>query len=136
MLAKMRASAVPNLVLALAIAGCAGGYRPLQFVGGEDLVYPPDALAGGIEGRVVVRYDVTVEGRVLDARIESASPAGLFEEEALQAVRSWRFRPILERGKPVAAPNRVSEVVFKLGDGGLYDRLPAPPRARDVRTVQ
>lgn len=120
----------------LAVAACAGGYRPVQFVGGKDLVYPPDALAAGIEGRVVVRYDVTVEGRVQGARIESASPAGLFEEEALEAVRSWRFRPMLERGKPVAAPARVSEVVFKLGDDGRYDHLPAPKRARETRTSQ
>ena len=108
------------------LGGCAGGHRSLQFIGGKDLLYPPQARAAAIEGRVLVRYDVTIEGRVENARIESAAPAGYFETVALDAVRSWRFRPPLERGKPTAAPNRVSEVVFKLGDDGRYDR--PPPR--------
>ena len=73
---------------------------------------------------MLVRYDVTAEGRVENARIESAVPAGHFEAAALDAVRSWRFRPLLERGTPAAAPNRVSEVAFKLGDDD-YD-LPVP----------
>ena len=111
------------------LVGCAGAYRPLQFIGGKDLLYPPQAKAAGIEGRVLVRYDVTIKGRVANARIESAAPAGYFEAAALDAVRSWRFRPLLERGKPAAAPNRVSEVAFKLGDDGRYDLpLPAPRR--------
>ena len=113
-------------VLLPLFVGCAGGNRPLQFLGGKDLLYPPQARAAGVEGRVLVRYDVTVEGRVENARIDSAAPAGYFENAALDAVRSWRFRPPLERGKPAAAPNRVSEVAFKLGDDGRYD-LPLPP---------
>ena len=121
--------AVLLAVLLPLLVGCAGGHRPLQFIGGKDLLYPPQAMAAGIEGRVLVRYDVTIEGRVENARIESAAPAGYFETAALAAVRSWRFRPPLERGKPAAAPNRVSEVAFKLGDDSRYDLpLPAPRR--------
>lgn len=112
-------------VLLPLFVGCAGAYRPLQFIGGKDLLYPPQARAAGVQGHVLVRYDVTAEGRVENARIESAAPAGYFEAAALDAVRSWRFRPLLERGKPAAAPNRVSEVAFKLDDG-RYD-LPLPP---------
>ena len=121
----MRNAAVFALLLPL-LAGCAGGHRPLQFIGGQDLVYPPQAQAAGIEGRVLVRYDVTAEGLVRNARVDSATPPGHFEAAALATVRSWRFRPLLERGEPTDAPNRVSEVVFKLDDGS-YD-LPVPPR--------
>ena len=116
-------------VLLPLLGGCAGGHRPLQFIGGKDLLYPPQARAAGVQGHVLVRYDVTAEGRVENARIESAAPAGYFEAAALDAVRSWRFRPPLERGKPAAAPNRVSEVAFKLGDDSRYDR--PPPRATE-----
>ena len=121
--------AVAFALLLPLVAGCASGNRPLQFIGGKDLLYPLQARAAGIEGRVLVRYDVTAEGRVENARIESAVPAGHFEAAALDAVRSWRFRPLLERGTPAAAPNRVSEVAFKLGDDGDYD-LPLPPPRR------
>ena len=119
---------------ALAVAGCASNYRPLQFIGGTDLVYPPSAKAAGIEGHVVVSYDVTVEGRVVNAAVTAAEPPGVFDQAALAAVRSWRFRPPLRRGEAVAAPARVSEVVFKLGESGdpaLYQRLPTPPREAD-----
>lgn len=118
----------------LALAGCAGAYRPLQFVGGNDLVYPPDAKAAGVEGRVVVSYDVTAQGLVANAVVTEAQPAGVFEGAALAAVQSWRFRPELRGGQPVVAPARISEVVFKLGEGAdpaLYQRLPMPQRHRD-----
>lgn len=117
--------------VALVAAGCSSNYRPLQFIGGTDLIYPPSAKAAGIEGHVVVTYDVTVEGRVANAVVAEAEPPGVFEQAALAAVRSWRFRPPLQRGEPVEAPARVSEVVFRLGESGdpaLYDRLPTPQR--------
>ena len=121
------------MALALCLAGCAGSPRPLQFIGGEDLVYPPAAKAAALEGRVVVRYDVTAQGRVVNAVVDLAMPRGVFEEAALAMVRSWRFKPLVEGGNAVDALNRVSEVVFKLGDDARYDRLPAPrtPRAPD-----
>ena len=118
------------LLLALASAGCASGFRPPQFAGGTDLVYPEAALAAGVEGRVLVRYDVTEEGRVVNVTVEVAEPPGVFEAAALAAVRSWRFKPAAEAGRVVAARNRVSAVTFQLGDDGKYDHLPAPRGGR------
>lgn len=103
-------------------AGCAGASRPVQLLGGADLVYPDRARAAGIEGVVRVRYDVTVEGRVVNAQVDAADPVGVFEDAALALVRSWRFRPAVEDGQLVAAPARVSEVRFQLGDTDRYDR--------------
>ena len=114
--------------LALALGGCASSSRPLQFVGGDDLVYPPQALAAGIEGRVAVRYDVTAEGRVVNAVVAAGEPPGVFEEAALATVRSWRFRPQVEGGQAVAALNCTSEIRFRLGDDGRHARLPSPQR--------
>lgn len=110
------------------VLGCSSSSRPLQFVGGDDLVYPAQAKADGIEGLVVVGYDVTEEGRVVNAVVRLAEPPGVFDEAALATVRSWRFRPQVERDRAVAAPNRVSEIRFRLGDDGRYDRLPSPQR--------
>ena len=108
----------------LAVAGCAAGHRPPQFIGGADLVYPVAAMAAGVEGRVVVRYDITVDGRVANAVVELAEPPGGFDAAALAAVRSWRFRPAVQGRRLVAAQNRVSEVRFRLGDDGRYDQPP------------
>ena len=110
----------------LALAACAGGFRPPELIGGTDLVYPSEARAAGVEGRVLVRYDVTADGRVENAAVVSAEPSGVFENEALAAVRSWRFRPSAKEGKPVAAPSRVSEVAFRIGEAARYDDAPQP----------
>ena len=114
----------PAHVLLLAcvlIAGCATSQnRPMQLVSGTGPIYPPAAKAQGIEGVVVVRYAVTLDGRVVDARVDSARPEGVFEEAALSAVRSWRYNPALKNGKPVAVDNVVSTLRFELSSGERY----------------
>ena len=115
------------LVAVLVVGGCAGLSRPPQFIGGADLVYPEAARANGVEGRVVVRYDVTAQGKVVNAVVQASEPPGVFDHAALRAVRSWRFRPGVERGQAIAASGRVSELLFRLGESE-YDDLPAPAR--------
>ena len=121
---------VAKLLLATVTAvlvGCASPSRPPQFIGGADLVYPVDARADGVEGRVVVRYDVTAAGTVANAVVVESEPPGVFDAAALNAVRSWRFRPMVDQGEVVPAPARVSELVFRLGESA-YDDLPEPGR--------
>ena len=125
------AAALVALGCAAALAACASGYRPPQLIGGDDLVYPPEALRQGIEGQVVVRYDVTAKGNVTNAAVVGAAPPGVFEEAALRAVRSWRFRPSAKRGRRISAPQRESAVTFRLGGDARYDDLPRPPEAAD-----
>jgi protein TonB len=57
------------------------------------VVYPPRARSRGIEGWVDVAFIVDATGRVTDARVLSAQPAGAFDEAALAAVRRWRYAP-------------------------------------------
>ncbi len=106
----------------LLLIGCASAVRPLQFIGGADLIYPAEARARGIEGSVTVYYDVTVEGAVRNAVVQSATPPGVFDAAALAAVRTWRFNPRIVNGEPVAAPGQVSTVRFQLGDTSRYSR--------------
>jgi TonB family protein len=112
---------------ALLLIGCAGANRPLQFIGGTDLVYPATARQQGIEGTVTVRYDVTVDGAVENVAIESATPPGVFDAAALAAVRTWRFNPPMRGGEPVAAPGQVSTLRFQLGDTSRYSRTGMGP---------
>jgi len=92
----------------------------MQLTSGAGPVYPPEAKAKGIEGKVVVRYGVSVDGRVIRARVDSAEPKGVFEEAALAAVRSWRYNPAVKAGRPVAVDNVVSTVVFQLSPTEKY----------------
>lgn len=108
------------LALLIGAVGCAGGNRPLQLVSGTGAVYPPTARSAGIEGHVVVRYDVDVEGRVRNARVVSASPPDVFDEAALQAVSRWRFRAPERGGEPQPVSGLESRLEFTLRGGDAY----------------
>jgi TonB family protein len=101
--------------------GCAGtSNRPTQLISGSAAAYPEGARAKGIEGLVVVRYDVAVDGRVINARVVRADPPDVFDDAALSSVRSWLFNPALVDGVPRATQNIESTVTFKLGAGDEY----------------
>lgn len=106
-------------LLAIMLAACVSSSPP-QFVSGADMVYPPGAKAEGIEGYVVIRYDVTPEGSVINAEVVEAEPEGVFEEAALASIVHWRFRAATVRGKPVETPGLVSTLRFRLGTGDEY----------------
>jgi TonB family protein len=117
----MRPKHLVPVLCALALLGCASANRPLQLLAGEGQVYPEAAKQQGIEGYVVVGYDVDVEGRVVGARVVRSEPAGVFDEAALNAVRSWRFNPPLANGVKQPTLNLESTLTFKLGSAGAYD---------------
>ncbi|HVR70073.1 MAG TPA: energy transducer TonB [Vicinamibacteria bacterium] len=60
--------------------------------------YPELAVQSGISGHAVVDAHVDVNGRVKSARFVSGNP--LFEQAALDAVRQWRYQPLLLNGVP------------------------------------
>nr|WP_298125326.1 energy transducer TonB [uncultured Pseudoxanthomonas sp.] len=56
--------------------------------------YPPEALRSGTSGEVLVELTVGIDGSVTNARVVRATPARVFDREALNAVRRWRFEPL------------------------------------------
>jgi TonB family protein len=57
----------------------------------EELVYPPVARLGGLEGTVVVRVSLDGNGNVLSAT--AISGHGLFVGRCLENIKRWRFQP-------------------------------------------
>jgi protein TonB len=108
------------LTATLLWACAAPSNRPTQLISGSAAAYPEDARAQGIEGLVVVRYDVAVDGRVINARVVRADPPNVFDDAALASVRSWRFNPALADGVPRATQDIESTVTFKLDGGDEY----------------
>jgi TonB family protein len=55
---------------------------------------------------------VGIDGRTSDIRVLTALGMGL-EEEAIKAVKRWKFEPAIQGGKPVPVQIAV-EVAFRL----------------------
>jgi len=56
--------------------------------------YPPEALRSGTAGEVLVEITVGTDGSVTNARVLRATPARVFDREALNATKRWRFEPV------------------------------------------
>jgi TonB family protein len=61
-------------------------------------VFPATALKKGIEGWVEVSFNVTQTGSVEDVQVRNSSPAEVFDDAAIRAVRQWRFEPVARNG--------------------------------------
>lgn len=65
-------------------------------------VYPPQARRLHLSGRVTLRILIDAEGAPRSFAVHQATPAGVFEEAALEAARQFRFTPGRIDGKGVA----------------------------------
>jgi len=65
------------------------------------LEYPASALKDGIKGYVIINLLIDKDGSVELAKVLESQPSEVFDNAALNAVRSWRFSPAKYKGKPV-----------------------------------
>ncbi|WP_206861944.1 energy transducer TonB [Lysobacter changpingensis] len=88
--AEQRAAAARQAAAAPATAD-ASDLRPLSMPPPR---YPPEALRAGTSGEVQVEFTVGTDGSVTAARVVRSNPARIFDREAVNAVRKWRFQPV------------------------------------------
>jgi periplasmic protein TonB len=74
--------------------------------------YPAIAKAARIQGVVVLQATISIVGTIQNLRVISGPP--MLQQAALDAVRSWRYKPYLLNGEPVEVETTVN-VVFNLG---------------------
>jgi TonB family protein len=63
--------------------------------------FPDSARLRGLSGWVEVQFLVKADGSVSDPRIVGAEPVGVFEQSAMDAIRKWRYKPVLREGNAV-----------------------------------
>lgn len=86
----------------------------LQYAHAPSPAYPPPAVRRGLEGVVLLRVLVDVDGRPLEVQVERSSGHAVLDREAQRHVRRhWRFQPALRDGQPVQAVGLVP-VDFRL----------------------
>jgi periplasmic protein TonB len=56
---------------------------------------------------VDLQFLVNPDGSVGDVTIVGAQPVGIFEQAALDAVRRWRYQPVMHAGQSVSQRARV-----------------------------
>lgn len=90
--------------------------------------YPAEARKAKKEGRVDVDLIVDEHGAVVEAALADASDP-IFVDTALAAVRTWKFKPALDEGKPVASGMTVP-VFFSLSLLKLKPPYGLPPQTQ------
>jgi protein TonB len=85
-----------------AAATAASDLRPVSMPAPR---YPVEALRAGQAGSVLVEYTVGTDGTVTTARVVRSNPARVFDREAVNAVRKWRFQPV---ASPVTTRREIS----------------------------
>ena len=105
---RIRAQEPPTLPSRVRISpGVLGG----MVISKPTPVYPADALQADVQGTVILEVVISRAGTVETVKAVSG-PALLFRA-AIDAVRTWKYRPYLLDGTPVEVQSTV-EIDFKL----------------------
>jgi protein TonB len=96
----------------LALASGDGEFLPIVRVAA---VYPRRALQRGIEGYVDVEFTVSKLGSVTNPVVTQASPAGIFDQAALDATLKYKYKPRVVNGQPMEVSGVEVRVKFELG---------------------
>jgi protein TonB len=83
-------------------------------LGGMTPQYPAIAKAARIQGTVVLQATISKGGTIENLHVLSGPP--MLQQAAMEAVKTWRYRPYLLNGEPVEVETQVN-VIFTLGGG-------------------
>lgn len=78
----------------------------------ERINYPEIAAKAGVEGRVVVQFIINEKGNPVNPKVVRGIGGGC-DEEAIRVVKTLKFEPGLQRGRPVKVRYTIP-IVFKL----------------------
>ena len=103
----------------MALAGLAAAGLAMMGFSGEALAvpapvkreapeYPKGAEKRGIEGYVALKFNVDASGNVVSPQVVEASPPGVFDAAAIEALSKWKY----ESGSP--ANDMTVKLSFKL----------------------
>lgn len=73
--------------------------------------YPVEARQNRIQGSVRLHVIIGTDGLIKDVELIQGHP--VFEKAAIDAIRQWRYRPVMLNGKPAEVDTTIS-VVFSL----------------------
>lgn len=76
--------------------------------------YPSRALSRGIEGWVLLEFAIDELGLAVNPVVIDAEPPGIFDLAATSAVKRWKYRPMIEDGRPRMRPGVRQLISFEI----------------------
>ena len=76
--------------------------------------YPIDALQQGIEGHVIVQFDVTEEGTVENPVVIESKPADIFDSSAIRAASKFKYKPKIVDDEAVRVDGVKHRIQYKI----------------------
>ena len=76
--------------------------------------YPRRAAINGVEGFVILKFDITESGETDNISVLQASPPQIFNSNAIQALKKWKYKARVVDGKAVRQNNLKVQLDFKL----------------------
>lgn len=74
--------------------------------------YPKWQAAKRQDGWVLVEYTILANGQTANVRVIDSSPADIFDESAVEAVKQYRYQPIMQDGRAISVDQVRSKVTF------------------------
>ena len=99
------ASHGPSSAAGLTPSQLAQNLKRIKYVPPE---FPAKALSQRVSGSVTIEYIVDTNGDPRDVRVVEASPPGVFDHAAINAVKHWHYEPVVANGVPVEVPVRTA----------------------------
>jgi len=76
--------------------------------------YPPNAMSQHLTGSVTLEYTVDTRGEPRDIHVVEATPPGVFDQAAINALKRWRYAPMVVDGSAIEVPGVRARVRFEL----------------------
>lgn len=86
----------------------------VKIISRPDLQYPRRAQRNGIQGFVVLNFDIDETGGIVDLRVVESKPRLVFDKVATRYVKKWRFVPPTIDGTPVYVSDISMRIPFRL----------------------
>jgi protein TonB len=95
----------------LALDSGDGEYLPIFKV---QPIYPRRALSRGLEGYVIVEFNVTKNGSVSNPVVVEANPPDIFNQSALEAAKKFKYKPRVIDGEATEVVGVQNKITFQM----------------------
>jgi protein TonB len=114
LLALCLAVASPSFAASVKGTSPTGNAVDVEITKTPKLKYPRRAERLGVEGYVVVGFDLSDEGELVDLRVIESQPRLMFDKSALKFVEGMRFEVPEEDGRQITTSDIKFRVQFQL----------------------